>query len=762
MGAAREGAVLISNTRAAMPLLGDETADPKNRSRLGLIVNVALGKSVTLMLAAAALVLAVASFVILSGGMSLGLSHRAVVALVPANFALLLLLVASVAGRVVRVTLERRRGSAGSRLQAQLVLLFSVVAVTPAIVLAIFATVFFQLGIQAWFNERVRTAIDESMQVAQGYLTEHKDEIRTDAFAMANDMARAGPYLTSNLNNFGQFLGTQISLRGLTEAIVFEPTTGQIIASTGMLGSASGGLPPPWAEDVARNGDVVVMGSRDGSSVTGLVQLDSTPPLMLLIQKPVDPTILAHMARTEAAAAEYHRLEAHRHSLQITFVVIFAMVALLVLSAAILFGLVFANQIARPVGRLIRAAERIRSGDLGVRLPESRRDDEIAGLTRAFNRMTGQLGAQRSELMQAYSQIDDRRRFTEAVLAGVSAGVIGLDPAGRIELPNRAASTLLGVDLLAAMGQPLAEVVPDFAPLIEVARAMPERPRRVEISIGPTAHKRLLNVWLSVELTEERVDGFVITFDDITELASAQRKAAWADVARRIAHEIKNPLTPIQLSAERLKRRFLSEITSDPETFRQCADTIVRQVGDIGRMVDEFSAFARMPQPVIKPEEIGSVVRDALMLQQHARPEISFTADIPPGGFRVPCDRRLIGQAITNLLQNAADAIQMRPGAGHIDIVVKRVDQTVHISVSDDGVGLPEEERGELTEPYVTTKQKGTGLGLAIVKKVMEDHEGTVLLDDREPGPGAVATLVLPLVSEATQVQSVLQADDGR
>ncbi|MBW4022151.1 MAG: PAS domain-containing sensor histidine kinase [Proteobacteria bacterium] len=750
--------MLISKTPASRPLIGDEPA-VKSWPRLRRVLRVAFGKTVTLMLAALALLLAVASFVILSGGTSLGLSHGTIISLVPANFVVLLLLVVAVSVRVVRVLLERRRGSAGSHLQAQLVLLFGVVAVTPTIVVAIFATVFFQLGIQAWFNVRVRTALDESMQVAQGYLTEHKNEIRTDAFAMADDMARAGPFITNNPSNFAQFLETQISLRGLTEAIVFEPTTGQIIASAGFMGGMTTGLPPPWAVDVAHNGDVVVMGSKNGTTVSGLVQLNSKPALMLLIQKPVDPTILAHMTHTEAAVQEYHRLEAHRHSLQITFVVIFAMVALLVLSASILFGLVFANQIARPIGRLIRAAERIRAGDLAVRLPESRRDDEVAGLTRAFNRMTGQLDAQRSELMNAYSQLDERRRFTEAVLGGVSAGVIGLDGECRIELPNRAASMLLGVDLMAALGRPLGEVVPEFAPLIATVREIPDRPRRAEIAIGNPAHRRLLNARLGAEMTEERVDGFVITFDDITELAAAQRKAAWSDVARRIAHEIKNPLTPIQLSAERLKRRFLAEIHSDPETFVQCADTIVRQVGDIGRMVDEFSAFARMPQPAIRLEDVGQVVRDALMLQQHARPDIHFTADVPPGGILAPCDRRLIGQALTNLLQNAADAIASRPGAGDIRVTVAPVADCIHISVADDGVGLPQAERNELTEPYVTTKEKGTGLGLAIVKKVMEDHDGKLVLEDREPGPGAVATLVLPARARAEAAELIVAGD---
>jgi two-component system nitrogen regulation sensor histidine kinase NtrY len=358
--------------------------------------------------------------------------------------------------------------------------------------------------------------------------------------------------------------------------------------------------------------------------------------------------------------------------------------------------------------------------------------------------------------MDAYSQIDERRRFTETVLSGVSAGVIGLDAQGRIELPNRAASELLGIDLLGVIGTSLCERVPEMRPLLTECMAASDRPTIGEIQTSNARSRRTLLVRIAPETRAGRASGFVVTFDDITELQAAQRKAAWADVARRIAHEIKNPLTPIQLSAERLKRRFTREITSDPDTFSQLADTIVRHVGDIGRMVDEFSAFARMPQPVIKPEDIGRVAREALILQRNAHPEIVWTTDIPDRGPTAPCDRRLLGQALTNLLMNAADAIAMRPppqGApGHITVSVHRVEGAVRIAITDDGIGLPQADRARLTEPYVTHKPKGTGLGLAIVKKIMEDHGGLVTLDDRPGTPatgddgtkGAVATLILP------------------
>ena len=718
--------------------------EPPVRSRMSRLGDVLLGKVVTIVLVALALAVGIVTFVMLARGTPYGVAPGAGVALVLANLSVLLLLGAVLAGRITRVWAERRRGSAGSRLHVRLVLLYSGVAVAPAIVVAGFAVAFFHFGIQAWFNDPVRTAISESLQVSRGYLEEHRDNIRAVALEMANDLTHAGAVLAGDPNSFAEVLATQTTLRGLTEAVIYDPVSGQVMASAGLLGGLGVEPPPTWANMQARTGDVVVVNSADGTRVRAVVQLDSVPPLLLMIGRPVDPQILNYMHRTERAVNEYQRLDASRSWLQIAFAWIFALVALLVLSAAVLIGLLMANQIARPIGRLIHAAERVRSGDLAVRVPESATEDEIAGLSRAFNRMTGQLAAQRSELMDAYRQIDERRRFTETVLAGVSAGVIGLDSQGRIELPNRAADELLGIDLLAAIGQELAQVAPEFAALVREARADPRRPHMAEVQIGPVARRRTLLARIGAELSGERAAGFVVTFDDITELQAAQRKAAWADVARRIAHEIKNPLTPIQLAAERLKRRFAREITSDPDTFAQCAETIVRHVGDIGRIVDEFSAFARMPQPVIKSEDVGRIAREALVLQKAARPQIDWQSDIPERGPVVACDRRMLRQALTNLLQNAADAVAMRASAGRIELAVHPVVGEVHITVADDGVGLPEEDRARLAEPYVTHKPKGTGLGLAIVKKIMEDHGGHLVLDDRAEGPGAVATLVLP------------------
>jgi two-component system nitrogen regulation sensor histidine kinase NtrY len=716
-------------------------------SRLRRLADILLGKVVTLVLAAVALLLGIATFVLLSGGAPITLRPNVVFGTVLANVSVLLLLGAALAGRLTRVWVERRRGSAGSRLHVRLVLLFSVVAVTPSIVVAVFASAFFNLGIQSWFDDRIRSALDGSLSVARSSLEEHRNNIRADALGVAISLQRASTF--GNTQVLQQVLEQETTFHGLIQAVIFDPLTHQVMLSAGVLSANFVELPTDQEIEPARNNEVAVIGGGTENHVRAVVKLGEAPELMLMVDRPVDTQIIADVERTERLVAEYKQLDANRSKLQVTFALIFALVALLVLSAAVLTGLVLANQIARPVGWLIQAAERVRAGDLAVRVPEVRSEDEMAGLSRAFNRMTGQLAAQRTELMDAYAQIDERRRFTETVLAGVSAGVIGLDRQGRVDLPNRAASELMGADLMAAVGLPLGHVVPEFAPLLQETQACPERPGTAEVQVGPPSNRRTLLVRIGAELRGGEVGGFVVTFDDITELQRAQRKAAWSDVARRIAHEIKNPLTPIQLAAERLKRRFTKEITSDPETFAQCADTIVRHVGDIGRMVDEFSAFARMPLPVIRPEDIGRVAREAIVLQRNAHPEIVWTTDLPERGPVALCDRRQLVQALGNLLMNAADAVAMRPRApgepaGAITMALSQQPGEVHISVSDDGVGLPQADRGRLTEPYVTHKPKGTGLGLAIVKKIMEDHGGRLVLEDRVDGPGAVVTLILP------------------
>jgi two-component system nitrogen regulation sensor histidine kinase NtrY len=476
----------------------------------------------------------------------------------------------------------------------------------------------------------------------------------------------------------------------------------------------------------------------------------------LYVGRLVDPQVLRHMDSTNDAVRLYTELEGKRSELQVTFALIFVVVALMLLLAAVWVGLAFANNLTRPIGRLIVAAERVGAGDLSARVETGDSPDEIGTLSGAFNRMTSDLQSQQDQLLEVNRQLDHRSRFIEAVLGGVSAGVIGLDPSGEITLPNRSACELLSLKPEALRGRGLAEVVPQMADLLEEARRRPRRlsERTILLDSGKGVARTLL-VRIAAELDERTIIGFVVTFDDITELLSAQRTAAWADVARRIAHEIKNPLTPIQLAAERLKRKYLSQIGDDAETFETCTDIIVRHVGDIGRMVDEFSAFARMPAPVMSEEDLAALIDQALFLQRGAHAEIEFDFERPSGPVIASCDSEQIGRALTNLLQNAVDAVAGRvtKGAKARDpgrITVRLIDDGAlrAIEVEDNGRGLPKTDRHRLTEPYVTTRDQGTGLGLAIVKKIMEDHGGDLNLDD-SPSGSARIRLIFPSPEES-------------
>jgi two-component system nitrogen regulation sensor histidine kinase NtrY len=672
--------------------------------------------------------------------------------LLNADLIFLLGLGALIARRMVTVWIARRRGLAGARLHARLVGLFSLVAVAPAIVLAVFSVLFFNYGLQGWFSERVSTAVKESLEVAEAYLKEHRQTINADVLAMAKDLNREGALLLNNRERFQQTLAMQAALRSLTEAVVFDGS-GRVIARAGfsLLLDFDPEI-PPWAMRRAREGEVVTLTSETDDRVRALVKLDSMVDSFLYVGRLVDPTVLQHMDRTKGAVKLYEALEGKRSDLQITFALIFMVVALLLLLASVWVGLAFANHLTRPIGRLMTATERVRAGDLTARAPAPDSRDELDSLTRAFNRMTGQLESQQRDLIQANHELDDRRRFTEAVLSGVSAGVIGLDAGSCVDLANRTACEILGENAQELQGRPLSEVAPEMGELVENARRRPKRGSEGQIRFADAdGSARTLLVRVTVEESGGRISGFVVTFDDITALLTAQRKAAWADVARRIAHEIKNPLTPIQLSAERLKRKYLRQITEDPETFKTCTDTIVRHVSDIGRMVDEFSSFARMPEPVMARENLTTLADNAVFLLETANPQIAFVRDYPEGPAMLSCDSRQLGRALTNLLQNAVEAIEGRldPDAapGEIRIHIAEESGAWVVELSDNGRGLPKEDRHRLTEPYVTTREGGTGLGLAIVKKIMEDHGGEFDLQDRPEG-GARVRLTFPIPDE--------------
>jgi two-component system, NtrC family, nitrogen regulation sensor histidine kinase NtrY len=658
------------------------------------------------------------------------------------NLVLVLPLVGIIFWRAAQVWSARRRGLAGSRLHIRLVLLFGMIAVIPTIIVAIFSYLLFSFGVQAWFSERVRTALSQSQAVAEAYLHEHQNTIRADVASMAADLERESQFLIMDSQRLQQMVAAQAALRSLTEAVVFDGE-GRILARSGLTAALELEPVPESAMQQANAGDVAVMTNDSDDRVRALVKLPQFGDVYLYVGRFIDPTVIAHMQQTQKAVAQYQKLEGERSQFQFALSVVFLIVALLLLSGAVWAGLAFATRITRPIGWLVAAAEEVRGGNLAARVPEGDSQDEFGSLSRAFNRMTYQLETQRGELVTANRQLDERRRFTESVLAGVSAGVIGLDPGGRVNLPNRSASLLLATDLDQWVGQPLSRAVPEMARLFEEATRRPERLAQSQIELTRRHRSQTLLVRIAAERAEGEIKGYIVTFDDITELVSAQRKAAWADVARRIAHEIKNPLTPIQLSAERLKRKYGHEIANDPDIFADCTDTIIRHVGDIGRMVDEFSSFARMPAPLIKEEDLVELVRQAVFLQRTATPEIRFLVDVPE---RVPlqCDARQVSQALVNILKNAVESIQGRNGTtppGEVAVRMTVAPTQVMVAIEDNGRGLPAEGRERLTEPYVTTRAKGTGLGLAIVKKIMEDHHGEILLEDREGG-GARVRLV--------------------
>ena len=711
-------------------------------------VRIGLRRKIAIALAVAALASGIATYLSLTGAPPFGPRPIVVLALLNLDLVLLLVLATLVVKRLVEVWAERRRGLAGSRLQVRLVVLFSLIAVLPTIIVAVFSYLFFSFGIESWFSDKVRTAISESVEVADAYVKEHQQAIRADALGMANGLDQYAATLQINPQLLAPILTAQASMRGLTEAAVLD-SKGNMVARTAFVFALGFEEVSADALQRAKDGEVVIMTDDEEERVRALVSLGTFSGLYLYVGRFIEPKVLAHRRETQLAAAQYEQLEGKRAGLQITFSVIFIVVAMLFLAAAVSIGINFAAQLADPISQLVGAAEKVGAGDLSARVPEGKKDDEMATLSRAFNRMTNQIQSQQQQLLEANNQLDERRRFTETVLTGVTAGVIGLDRHGRIHLPNRSASALLDVDLDNSHGLDLADVVPEMADLIEGAQRRPDRLAQSQVQIAVGNSTRTLLVRIAAEQDEAGVTGFVVTFDDITELLSAQRKAAWADIARRIAHEIKNPLTPIQLSAERLRRNYLKDIKKDPETFRICTDTIVRHVEDIGRMVDEFSSFARMPVPVLKPEDLTAIVERAVFLERTAHSEITFKTDFAARPVTLRCDARLLGQALINIVKNAVEAIEGRQvesgydPKGQISVFVEEGAGRVVITVEDNGKGLPKRGRDRLTEPYVTTRSKGTGLGLAIVKKIMEDHQGELLLEDAEPAGARVKLVFL-------------------
>jgi two-component system, NtrC family, nitrogen regulation sensor histidine kinase NtrY len=699
------------------------------------------------------------TYLILKGLTPTNQTPAILIALVLINLTMVLGLGTLVALRLVRLWSERRSGRAGARLHVRLVAMFSAVAVVPVILVAVFAAVTLNLGVESWFSSRVKTALSGALNVAQAYVVDHERNIFSDAAQIADGIQTDGRII--DVQNKRVDRGLMFAKleeltknHGLQASFVLD-SRGRLLGSSVLLKGHkvdySGPLIPTQEDfEAARSGNIVPGGDAKLGIVHALVQLQALNDAYLLIVRTVDPEVFTYYQRTQDVISQYKSLERNRSNVQLVFAALYAVVALVILLAAIWLGLWAANRIVRPISRLIGAAERVSEGDLKAQVAVERDDDEIGTLGLAFNRMTHQLDTQRNALVAANKQNEERRRFTETVLGGVSAGVIGVDADGQITIVNRAAARLMNAAPEELEGQHYAEAVPELAALIRRAIQEPVGRSSGEAIVKRAGTTRTLSVQVASEHGAQS-SGYVATFDDITDLVSAQRTAAWADVARRIAHEIKNPLTPIQLSAERLKRKYGRVVGEDRDIFEQCTDTIIRQVGDIGRMVDEFSSFARMPSPVMRRECAQELVQGAVILQREAHPRITFETFLPKEIVWFECDGRLVSQALTNVIKNATEGIEARLATGddlpgRIAVSVTVSETQITFKVADNGIGLPAEHRHRLTEPYVTTRAKGTGLGLAIVRKIMEDHGGEILLEDAaEDVKGALVSLVFPL-----------------
>jgi two-component system nitrogen regulation sensor histidine kinase NtrY len=696
-----------------------------------------VGRKLLIFLVVGSILSVIATYVMLTKAPPFLKSRRFLIFLLSIDFAFLLTLAAVVAKYVAALWAERKSDQAGSKLHGKIVAIFSLLAIVPTILIAVFSAIFFNIVIQSWFNQRVETAIGESIAVAGAYLGEHQKVISTNAQAMAADLAPMMEYLSFESAALDQKLTDQVQLRGLDEAIVFNSTM-QVLGRSRFSFSLDFESISGDDLDNAKTAPVIYTNEAN-DRVRALVAINPLANTYLLVGRGVSPTVLSRIENASKAAQEYARLESQGSNIALKFAGIFVGIAVLLLLSAVLGGLLFANKLARPIRHLIQASDEVCKGNLSVRIAEENETEELSSLTSAFNRMTAQLESQRDELMIANEQLNNRRQFTEAVLAGVSAGVIGLDAKGNVHLPNQSASKLLGIDLKGKIGKRLVKVIPEMAPLFKEIKEIGTDFIETQITLNRSGHGHTLLVRISLERTRSKLTGYVVTFDDITQLQAAQRKAAWADMARRIAHEIKNPLTPIQLSAERLKRRYAKQILQDSESFQKCVDTIIRQVDHIGRLVGEFSSFARMPSPNIRSEDFVKTCKEEIFLQQQAHPTIiiEFISSLPMIPFSY--DRGQMGQVLTNLLKNAVEAIEIKtPSEGHIQVTLKVENQNIILTVSDNGIGLPSEGRERLTEPYVTFRDKGTGLGLAIVKKIVEDHGGTLSFQDGPLGGAEV------------------------
>ena len=688
-----------------------------------------------------ALVSALVTFLVLAGLTPVVPTHNVVVSLLMVNGAAVFLLLGIIGREVWQILQARRRGRAGAQLHVRIVRLFSVIAAAPAILVAVVASVTLDRGLDRFFSERTRSVIANSLIVTEAYLTEHAQMLRGEIQAMAFDIARARPLFDQDRDRFRQFLTGQASVRGLPATMMIRPDQSVIDKADIKIDRE---LALPSKNEIPNIGEVEpqVVVHPDANYVSAAIKLRNYDDAYLYVARPLNPLVVSQFRDTQTSVSEYAALEARRLGVQIAFALMYTVIALTVLLSSVWIGFNFANRLVAPIRRLIGAANIVSTGNLHVQVPVRRSEGDLAQLGETFNKMTHELRTQHDDIVRARDLIDSRRRFMEAVLAGASAGVIGVDGDGRISILNRSAEKLIASSEAELLGQPLAEVVPELAGMLASARSSPQRLVQGQVAINRAGRERTVSVRVTTEQAAAPEHGYVFTLDDITELVAAQRTSAWADIARRIAHEIKNPLTPIQLSAERLRRKYGRVLTEDRQVFEQCTDTIVRQVEDIRRMVDEFSRFARMPKPVIAAEDVADTVRQVVFLMRVGHGDVDIESELTEDPMPAHFDRRLISQALTNIVKNATEAISAAPPGeierGRICVSASREGRFIVIDVVDNGIGLPKEQRRRLLEPYVTTREKGTGLGLAIVGKILEEHGGRIELHDAaEKTPGA-------------------------
>jgi two-component system, NtrC family, nitrogen regulation sensor histidine kinase NtrY len=687
-----------------------------------------------------ALLSATATFLVLAGLTPIPPVDSVVKELLLGNVITGLLLLGIIGREVWVVVQARRRGRAGSRLHVQIVGLFAVIAAVPAVLVSVVASTTLNRAIDRFFSTRTQAMIQQSLIVADAYVTDHAQIIRGEILAMAYDLARAKPLFDSNRDQFRQLLTAQAKGRGLSAAIIIRPD-GSSVERADVAMAKPIVLPSPQLLQRITETEPQVALIPQGDHVAAAVKLHGYDNMYLYVAQMLDPTVVQQLEATRESISEYAGLETRRLGIQIAFALMFTIIALIVLLSAAWIGLDFANRLVAPIRRLIGAANVVSTGNLNIQVPVHHSEGDLAHLGETFNKMTAELRTQHEDIVRARDLIDSRRRFTEAVLAGASAGVIGATADGHITILNRSAERLIGRAESEALGQPLHKMAPELADIFVAARGSNQRLIQRQVAVTRDGQERNYSIRVTSEQASESEHGYVITIDDITELVLAQRSSAWADIARRIAHEIKNPLTPIQLSAERLRRKYGKLITEDTAVFEQCTDTIVRQVDDIKRMVDEFSRFARMPKPVIDDEDIADTVRQVVFLMRVAHPDIDFEVELEAETMPARFDRRLISQALTNIIKNATEAIGAVPpdelGRGRIAVNARCEGKEAVIDVIDNGIGLPKENRARLLEPYVTTREKGTGLGLAIVGRILEEHGGRIdLRDAAEKIPG--------------------------